>query len=76
MAAVDVRRLVMVQENGVSVVPDYQAVAGEATFPWSWGYLISMAGVRYYVFLDGPEDPAAPVPAPQIGVEAEVQGEV
>ena len=66
----------MVQENGVSVAPDCQSVGGEAASPWPWGYLVPMAGVRYYMFLDGPEDAAPAAPVPLTGLEAVGRGEV
>ena len=71
----------MVQENGISIEADHEAAGVEAASPWPWGYLVPMAGVRYYMFLDGPEEAAPPVPAPPVSaeqtrLEAGVGGEV
>ena len=66
----------MVQEKEVSVAQGGQPAGGEGAAPWPWGYLVPMAGVRYYMFLDGPEEAAPPVPAQQAGPAAGAGEEV
>ena len=66
----------MVQEKEVSVAQGSQPAGGEGAYPWPWGYLVPMAGVRYYMFLDGPEEAAPPAPAQQAGPAAGVGEEV
>ena len=66
----------MVQEKEVSVAQDCQSAGGEGAAPWPWGYLVPMAGVRYYMFLDGPEEATPPVPAQEAGLAAGAGEEV